>query len=335
MNNSAPDEITGIDKSLLPPAVKGGKTIISPDGRAEIAKLMGARPLPFTFQLIFAWFVIIGAIIWATWMNTIWASILAVIIVATRQNILGLLVHEQAHVLGYRSKYGDLLVNLFAAFPLMVLTVQGYAQVHLAHHRDFNLATDPDFIRKSGKNWSIPKTTFEIVKILLIDITGFNTLKLISGKNVKTENMAFARRHKDPVWIRPLYFILVAIALTYFGGWRFFLLYWALPAITVTQAINTWGAICEHKYNLSGASVADSTPLIIPRWWEKILMPDLNFSLHPYHHYFPGVSFSLLPKVHEIYCREGILNQENVFLSNFSFFKFITSHKKKNKPIQQ
>jgi fatty acid desaturase len=327
MHNKSSEAWIWIDKTLLPPAVLGDKSVLSESARAEIKKCSGARPIPFTLQLILAWSIIAVAISWAIRMDSAWATMVAIFIVATRQNILGLLVHEQAHMLGYNHKFGDLLVNLFAAFPLMVLTVENYAQVHLTHHRYFNLENDPDFIRKSGERWSVPKSRWDVVKMLLIDLTGINTVKLIQGKNVKPNGNAFSARKSNLFWVRPLYFLVLAGVLTWAHAWEIFFLYWVLPALTVTQAINTWGALCEHKYNLAGASVADSTPLILPRWWEKLLLPDLNFSMHPYHHYFPEVSFSFLPRVHEIYCREGKVNLENVFLGNYGFFKFITTQK--------
>ena len=313
-----------IDSTPLPPAVKGDKQILSEAIIAEISALNGARPLAFTLQLLAAWSVIVGIIAWAIYLDTIWATIIAIIVVATRHNVLGLLVHEQAHLLGYRSKYGDLLVNLFAAYPLLVLTVEGYAQVHLAHHRDYFSENDPDFLRKSGEEWSFPKTPGETAKLFLSDALGINTLKLIRGKKQSPQGFVFARRYRIPVWVRPVYFAGIAGALTLTGTWGVFLIYWLLPILTVSQLIVRWGAICEHKYNLPGASVPESTPLILLRWWERLLLPNLNFSMHPYHHFFPGVSFAKLPKIHEIYCREGLLNQENVFLGYGAYLRFLT-----------
>ena len=316
-----------IDRTPLPLAVKGDKATLSRAVVAEISQLNGARPLAFTFQLVSAWAVILGIVLWATYVDAIWATIIAIIVVATRHNVLGLLVHEQAHLLGYRGKYGDLLVNLFAAYPLLVLTVEGYAQVHLAHHRDYFSEKDPDFLRKSGEEWSFPKTPRQAARLFLTDILGINTLKLIRGKAQSPQGYAFARRYRVPGWVRPVYFVLLAGALTWTKGWGIFFLYWVLPILTVSQLIVRWGAICEHKYNLPGGSVPESTPLIVLRWWERLLLPNLNFAMHPYHHFFPGVSFSQLPNVHEIYCREGMINHENVFFGYLAYLKFITSRR--------
>lgn len=316
-----------MDTTLLPPAVKGDKRILSEAVIAEISALNGARPLAFTCQLLAAWAVIGGVILLAIYVNTIWATIIAIFVVATRQNVLGLLVHEQAHLLGYRNKYGDLLVNLFAAYPLLVLTVEDYAQVHLAHHRDYFSENDPDFIRKSGEEWSFPKTRGEIAKLFLGDALGINTLKLIRGKKQPRQGFVFARRYRIPTWVRPAYFVVLAGALTLTGTWGVFLLYWVLPILTVFQVIVRWGAICEHKYNLAGASVPESAPLILLSWWERLLLPNLNFSMHPYHHFFPGIAFGRLPKVHEIYCREGLVIHENLFLGYRAYLRFITTRR--------
>lgn len=313
-----------IDRTPLPMPLKGGKEVLSEAVRAEIAALNGPRPVVFTLQLVGAWAVIFIAIAAATSIHSAWATIIAILVVATRHNLLGLLVHEQAHLLGYKGRFGDLFVNLFAAYPLLVLTVEGYAQVHLAHHRDYFSDIDPDFLRKSGEEWSFPKRPRQLAMLFLTDALGLSILKLIRGKSRSDRAFLFVRRYRIPVWVRPVYYIVLAGFLTITGSWGLFLIYWVLPLLFVSPLIVRWGAICEHKYNLPGASVEVSTPLVLLKWWERLLVPNLNFGMHPYHHYFPGVSFSRLPRVHEIYCREGLVNHENVFVGYGSFLKFIT-----------
>jgi fatty acid desaturase len=154
---------------------------------------------------------------------------------------------------------------------------------------------------------------------------GINTLKLIRGKTRAAEDPAFARRNRVPRWVRPVYFVVLAAVLTLTHAWPLFLLYWILPILTVSQLIVRWGAICEHKYNLPGAKVTESTPLIVLSWWERLLLPNLNFAMHPYHHFFPGVSFSNLPAIHAIYVREGLTDPKNVFRGYGAYLRFIVA----------
>ena len=313
-----------IDTSPLPAAVKGGKDALTERGRAEIAALSGPQPMSFTRQMATAWLVIVAASALAIHLQSGWMTVLAVVVVATRQNVLGLLVHEQAHLLGYRGRHADLLVNLFAAYPLLVLTVEGYAQVHLAHHRDYFSESDPDFLRKSGEEWSFPKRKRGLTALFLRDALGLTLLQLVRGKSRTVRLPAFARRHAIPRWVRPAFYSAAVVVLTLTGSWSVFLVYWLLPLLFVFPVLVRWGAMCEHKYNLPGANVASSTPLIVLRWWERVLLPNLNFGMHPYHHFFPNVAFSRLPQVHRIYCREQLVNHENVFAGYAAYFRFVT-----------
>ena len=323
---TAPSSGQSLDRTPLSSAIRGDKKSLSAAVADEIDRLSGARPLAFALQLARAWAVIIGTVCLAIYADSVWATVIAIIVVATRQNVLGLLVHEQAHLLGSRGRHADLTVNLFAAYPLLALTVEGYAQVHLAHHRNYFTNKDPDSLRKSGEEWSFPKTPGKMALLFLSDLLGLNTLKLIRGKtrSSRESDRVFVRRHPTPGWVRPAYFVLVAGILTWAQAWGIFLLYWVLPILTVSQVIVRWGAICEHKYNIPGASLLESTPLILPTWWEKVLLPNLNFGMHPYHHFFPGVSFSNLPKVHEIYEREGLVDRANVFAGYGAYLRFVT-----------
>ncbi len=323
-----------IDTHPMPPAVLGDKNALSKQARTEIAELTGRAPVAFLVQAALAWLVIIAAIAWAAAAQNIWVSLLVIFIVATRQNILGLLVHEQAHCLGFKARRGDLLVNLIAAYPLLVLTVEGYAQVHLSHHRFFFTDRDPDFLRKSGPEWSSPMPGRTLARLLLTDILGINLWKLIRGKKPLGDTETFKRPSPTPAWIRLTYYAFFAVLFTLTGTWDLFLLYWLLPLVTVFQAIVRWGAICEHKYNLAGAGIAESSPIIVQRWWEKLLLPNLNFTLHPYHHYFPGIPFSRLPKVHALFEREGLIDERHVFHGYLSYLRYLLG-RQETTPLQQ
>ncbi len=310
---------------MLPIAVHVNRESLPRSFVTKILELNGPDPRSFTITLVGAWLVIVGAVAAAEAIGTWWAALLAILIVATRMNVLGLLVHDQTHLLGYRGRYGDLIVNLFCAYPLLLLTVRGYARVHLAHHRDYFTLRDPDHVRKAGNEWAFPKPPRELLIIVVRDLLGLNLIALIRGKNAEQGLENFARRGVDPAWLRPLFMLTVVVIVLLTGSWRIVALYWLLPMATVMQLIVRWGALCEHEYNREGSSVAETTPLIELRWWERLLLPNLNFSLHIYHHYFPGVPFSRLPQVHRLFSEAGYVNRAAVFRGYWAYLRHLAS----------
>jgi fatty acid desaturase len=151
-----------------------------------------------------------------------------------------------------------------------------------------------------------------LLKILVRDVSGFNFVQLVRGKR-RPGPARFTRPGVHPRWLRPLFYVALAAALTATGGWPLFLLYWIVPLFTVLQLIIRWGAITEHEYNHRGARVIDTTPLIVLPWWQRLLLPNLDFTLHVYHHYFPGVSFTNLRRVHQLFRQHGLVDESAVF----------------------
>ena len=117
---------------------------------------------------------------------------------------------------------------------------------------------------------------------------------------------------------------MVAALLTYAGMWKVF---FGVLGVAIrdgfSPVIARLGAITEHIYDLPGASVIESSPLMLQKWWEKLLLPNLNFSLHPYHHYYPGVACLNLPKVHKVFARENLVNEQNVFHGYWDYLKYL------------
>ena len=242
----------------LPVAVRAGKADLPPSLLEEIKPLKSPRPVRFLAELAAAWLVIIGSIALAVQVDHWAATALAVLVIATRQNVLALLVHDHAHNTCLKTSPGDLLVNLFAAYPMLVLTVEDYAKVHLTHHAKYFSEEDPDHIRKSGEEWNYPMRPAQFLKILAGDIVGLNVIKLIRGKRALAHDTTYTRDNHVPRWLRPVYYLIAAALLTLTGTWDLFLLYWVLPLFTVFQVIVRWGAVCEHQYNRLDASVQET-----------------------------------------------------------------------------
>lgn len=124
-------------RRVLPIAVREKKAKLPPELLEEIKPLKKARPFRFLFELAYSWIVIVSVIAVAVYFDHWLATVLAILIIATRQTVLALLVHEQAHCTGLKAHPGDVIVNLLAAYPLLFLKVEGYTQIHLAHHAKY------------------------------------------------------------------------------------------------------------------------------------------------------------------------------------------------------
>lgn len=310
----------------LKPAINGSRKDLSPEALEQIKSLMGPRSKIFIIEMVKAWAVIIGVISLAVYLDNIFFSIFTIFLVATRQNVLGLLVHDQAHYTGIKHKYGDLITDFFAGYPLIMLSVKNYAKVHLSHHKYFLGDKDPDLYRKSGNDWIFPMEHKQLCKIFLKDLVGMTVVENFKGKNVENTALSAPRIWETPKWIKPLYFGVIAIIVTLTHSWPIILLYWVLPLLTFMQIIVRWGGICEHRYIYNG-SLEETTPLIIKPWWENLLMPSENFMLHVYHHYYANISFSNLPKVHDIFVKEGLVDESALFNGSWDYLKTLLKRK--------
>lgn len=306
----------------LRPAVLAEASALSTDARREIMALSGARPVRFVAELAFTWASIAAFIAAGVYFENLAVTLFCIFLIGTRQMALALLLHEQVHRLGMRSKYADWFINVFAVYPLFVTTVEDYAKVHLSHHKYCFTQDDPDFLRKAGDEWTFPKTLGQLIMIAVKDLTAMNLVRLIRGKTAPRTD-EFTRRNPSPKWLRIAFFVAAAGVLTAVGGWTVFLIYWVVPAMTVTQLMVRWIAVCEHEYNIENGTIHETTPLIQLTWWQRALMPDLNFGLHAYHHMHPGVSFANLPKVHEIYKREGLVDESAIFHGQGAYLKHL------------
>jgi fatty acid desaturase len=289
----------------------------------EIMSLSGARPLRFVRQVSITWITIALSIAAAKYFGNLAIQVLAILVIATRQNVLGLLIHEQAHHLGLNLKCGDWIANIFCGYPLIGISVENYSNLHLTHHRRYFTKEDPDFVRKNGIDWQSPMRGRRLAMLFLRDLVGLSLLQNIKGKNVITQDETIRRKYPTPLWFKISYFMLLFTMITITHSWATCIIYWVLPLVTVLQAIIRWGALCEHSYGAENATVEESSPVILLSRLEKILLPNLNFTLHPYHHFFPAVSFANLPRVHQIFQDEGLIGKEHVFSGYTAYMKHL------------
>src|SRR5258708_32044453 len=108
----------------LPAALKVSRAELPEDVLKAIRPLMRPDPRGYFLQWLAAWLSIVVAIGAAIHFDNVYLTAAVIFFVATRQNLLALLMHEQTHWLGSRSNWADYFCELLVAYPPMV-TLEG------------------------------------------------------------------------------------------------------------------------------------------------------------------------------------------------------------------
>lgn len=259
----------------------------------------------------------LSVMLWGPWM-----VIPAVILIATRQHALAILIHESAHYRLFTSR--KLNDSVGTALGWMIgVSMHSYRVVHRLHHNHLYEPIDPDIPLMAG----YPRGRAYLVKKLMKDLTGITAYKNYSyffgapGKNRDTGKTPrplddtsprlrrCARRDRLAVLAFHAAVLIAAVA----GGWWVYaLVLWYLPLFTVMQAILRLRSLMEH-----GAVSDTASPLkaartnICPRWLAWLLFP-YNVNYHIEHHLYPAVPHYNLPRAHQEMNSRGLLEGAEV-----------------------
>ncbi len=292
---------------------------------SEVVRRLARRSAWLATLPILADLAVIGlaaAVALAYWFS-LPITILAVLIIGTRQHALFVVAHDAAHYLLFEDRRTNDIVGRACA------TVQGlsmctYRVIHRLHHNNLYGELDPDTALHGG----YPRGFSYLVKKLLKDLTGLTAWKTYAyflggapalntdtnvalrplddtSEKLRTE----ARKDRDTV-IAFQVAALVFFALT--GHLVQYLVLWVLPLVTVVQALLRLRAIAEH-----GATSDFSSPLtaartnLAPAWLAWLIFPH-HVNYHIEHHLYASVPHYNLPALHEELVRRGILENAEV-----------------------
>jgi fatty acid desaturase len=256
------------------------------------------------------------------WPNPL-AIVPAVILIGTRQHALFVIAHDAAHYLLYENRKLNDFVGRAAA------TVQGlsmctYRVIHRLHHNNLYTELDPDTALHGG----YPRGKRYLVKKLLKDLTGFTAWKtyayFLGGAPALNTSTNVAIRPLDDTSEKlrrdakadrnvVIAFHVAALVFFYFSGFLMqYLVLWALPLVTVVQAILRLRAIAEH-----GATTDFSSPLtaartnVLPAWLAWLVFPH-HVNYHIEHHLYASVPHYHLPALHREMKDRGMLENAEV-----------------------
>jgi fatty acid desaturase len=278
----------------------------------ELSQLSAWRA---TWSLVKTWSLLVGmiwaAVRWPRW----WMVAIAMVVVAAGQHGLAVLVHESAHHRMYKTRWWNDLAGKLCAWP-MGLSMLSYRIIHRMHHNHLYEDVDPDLALIAG----YPRGRMYLAKRLLRDLFGLTTVKNVQyfmGSTVRRDRKddtspRLQRAARRDRWIAAgIYFGMLAAGVAT-GTWRWLLLLWVIPLVTLLQVILRLRAVCEH-----GAVTDLSTPLraarttLAPRALRWLMFPHQVF-YHVEHHLYPSVPHYRLPDCHRALRGAGILADAEV-----------------------
>ncbi|WP_321817254.1 MULTISPECIES: fatty acid desaturase family protein [unclassified Paraburkholderia] len=251
-----------------------------------VVDLKALAPLRCAWQIATQW-VVTGTAILAAEMAHSWPiTVLVLIVVATRQHALLVLMHDASHYLLSRDKRrNDLLANLLLTFPLTISTSR-YRAHHLAHHRHLNTADDPDYADAFA-----PPTRALLWRALLRDVTGLSTLQSLRSMDSFGVFGLFGRKDEasrsECRWF-VAFVVAVAITATIAHAWSGLLIYWLAPMVLFLPPILRIRSLSEHA-GRAAEPVASDARSVAPGLLERLLFAPCNINCHWEHHLFPQV----------------------------------------------
>ncbi|MBB3641796.1 fatty acid desaturase family protein [Variovorax atrisoli] len=272
----------------------GGKPLRLPFGPGTLQELATLRPWRCALQILTQWLVCALAIVAAQRIGQWPATIAAMLVIATRQHAMLVLMHEAAHRLLARDRLvNDIVGNLLLAFPL-TLSVARYRAHHFRHHRHLNDEGDPDLADSE-----IPATRGRFLALLLRDASGLTTLATLRSANSFGMLGLFSRQSPGTGLDRCLavaFIAVVAALVAWFGVWREFVLYWLAPVLLFMPAILRVRGIAEHGGRLNHPAHTAARSLRVG-WIERFLWAPCHINRHWEHHSCPAVPSYNLPRL--------------------------------------
>ena len=266
--------------------------------KEALRPLYEVKPARVWMAYIIEWLVMVTTMILCWNYFNVFTYIAAVIIIGSRMHALACVMHDAAHFRFLKNrKWSDLVTDVFVCFPMLV-NVDGYRRNHLGHHQHLNTDEDPDWVAKLGRPaFEHPQTKGQFLGRLFLYLVGYQG---IADLRWMTKRVSKDKKTTEQKRQMQVFYLLLIVALTVFGGWKFYLIFWVVPFFTSFMMFQYIRSFAEHFGDLEYTNLLTSTRSVKPYLLERLIVAPYNISYHLEHHLYPGVPFYHLPKLRKV-----------------------------------
>lgn len=268
----------------------------------KLKPLFKINSLRHASAMAFNWLVIIAAILLCVNFPSIWLYLFSVVVIGARMHALAILMHDATHYRFLKNRYwNDLLSNVFTMYPIFT-SIETYRRNHLAHHQNLNTDHDPDWVAKLGKRgFTFPQSRSEFFMMLASYLVLYQgIMDAIWFFKRFGSDVGKRERKPEPIVPRIIFYIVLFSALTFFGIWKIYLLFWVVPYLSTFFMFQYIRSVSEHFGGLEYDNLLSSTRTVKTNWLEKFFLAPHSVGYHLEHHLYPGVPYYNLPKLHRL-----------------------------------
>lgn len=258
-----------IESSGIPPSQPRG---------VDVAELARPTLLRWGLHAAVDWAIIVLCFVLVRRIDSPLVYALAILPLGSRQQGLGALFHDAAHLLACRNRFlNDLVGNLLCAFPLG-LTLGGYRRYHFAHHRFLGTPEDPENEHKRTlRQWNLPAAPWRVVASFLSDLAGGGVPHLLAAGKLTRPVSLLGGASLLAYWM-----VVLGVA------WKLGALW--VPILWITAIATVFWSGVRLRIWTEHLGSADTHRITVPWWLAHFIMPH-DIGLHWEHHRFPGVPF--------------------------------------------
>lgn len=291
--------------------------------RDELLSVSRIRPVRALVAALEEWAFIAAAIAVSVSAERWYITVLAVLIIGSRQHALAILAHDAAHYRFLPDRlWNDWIGNIFLAWPVFI-SLPLFRSFHGPHHRFTGEKTDGNRVfwrshDKSGnltREWNYPMSVFDFSVVLLRRAAFVHGILWIAGGTGLAwifkgfPSLVVLRQLWPKMLARLSFYLLIIVCAVVFHFEKELLIYWFLPYCTWHIVAQYIRVICEHSGAISDRAEYAWTRSTLPGLPGRTFVLPRNVGYHIEHHWYPSVPWYNLPQLHRILSGDSAFKQ--------------------------